>query len=122
MREKQDENSLLRQRLQQYESMLLEYESKMKSMEELWQKQIQMRLSVTSYRKGLASNEIMDQQAIHDEVTNLQGSVPRLSASRNTILSDKKLLKIILVHTNFYDILKLDWIGNMMQEGMQLTV
>lgn len=89
LREQEDENALLRQRLQQYESRWLEYESKMKSMEEMWQKQIaslQMRLSVA--KKGLASDELMDQQAIRDEVTNLGGSVPRPSAARHTVLND----------------------------------
>lgn len=89
LREQEDENALLRQRLQQYESRWLEYESKMKSMEEMWQKQIaslQMRLSVA--KKGLASDELMNQQATRDEVTNLRGSVPRSSAARHTVLND----------------------------------
>lgn len=89
LREQEDENALLRQRLQQYESRWLEYESKMKSMEEMWQKQIaslQMRLSVA--KKGLASDELMDQQAIRDEVANLRGSAPRPSAARHTVLND----------------------------------
>lgn len=89
LREQQDENALLRQRLQQYESRWLEYESKMKSMEEMWQKQIQalqMKLSVA--KKGLASDELTNQQATRDEVTNLRGSVPKASAARHTALND----------------------------------
>lgn len=89
LREQQDENALLRQRLQQYESRWLEYESKMKSMEEMWQKQIaslQMRLSVA--KKGLASDELTNQQATRDEVTNPRGSVPRSLARRHTALND----------------------------------
>ncbi|KAK4776584.1 hypothetical protein SAY86_005272 [Trapa natans] len=55
LREKEEENDILKQRLQQYDSRWLEYETKMKSMEEVWQKQmksLQSSLSIT--RKSLA--------------------------------------------------------------------
>ena len=37
---KEQENATLREQLQQYEARWLEYEAKMKSMEEMWQKQM----------------------------------------------------------------------------------
>ncbi|KAI4328584.1 hypothetical protein L6164_020924 [Bauhinia variegata] len=40
LREKEEENDILHQRLQQYENRWSEYELKMKSMEEVWQKQM----------------------------------------------------------------------------------
>ena len=38
--QKERENATLREQLQQYEARWLEYETKMKSMEEMWQKQM----------------------------------------------------------------------------------
>ncbi|GFQ02214.1 myosin-1 [Phtheirospermum japonicum] len=49
LRDKDEENDILRQRLQQFENRWSEYEQKMKSMEETWQKQmrsLQSRLSI----------------------------------------------------------------------------
>ncbi|KAL3650640.1 Myosin-1 [Castilleja foliolosa] len=40
LRDKEEENDILRQRLQQFENRWSEYEQKMKSMEETWQKQM----------------------------------------------------------------------------------
>lgn len=39
LRQKDDENETLQQQLKQYERRWLEYENKMKSMEETWQRQ-----------------------------------------------------------------------------------
>lgn len=50
LRQKLVENAALHQQLQQYETRLSEYEVKMKSMEELWQKQI------TSLQVNLLTN------------------------------------------------------------------
>lgn len=38
--QKEEENAALREQLQQYDAKWLEYEAKMKSMEEMWQKQM----------------------------------------------------------------------------------
>lgn len=40
LREKEEENAKLREQLQQYEMRWSEYDIKMKSMEEMWQKQM----------------------------------------------------------------------------------
>ncbi|XWS11103.1 hypothetical protein CRYUN_Cryun38cG0055000 [Craigia yunnanensis] len=59
--QKEQENATLREQLQQYEARWLEYEAKMKSMEEMWQKQmasLQLSLctSLASARKRLAAD------------------------------------------------------------------
>ncbi|PKI69574.1 hypothetical protein CRG98_010022 [Punica granatum] len=55
LREKEEENDILKQRLQQYESRWFEYEVKMKSMEEVWQKQMRsLQSSLSIARKSLA--------------------------------------------------------------------
>ncbi|XVF78057.1 hypothetical protein PTKIN_Ptkin14bG0097700 [Pterospermum kingtungense] len=55
--QKEQENVTLREHLQQYEARWLEYEAKMKSMEEMWQKQVaSLQTSLTAARKSLASD------------------------------------------------------------------
>ncbi|CAA7036455.1 unnamed protein product [Microthlaspi erraticum] len=55
MREKEEENDILQQRLQQYENRWSEYETKMKSMEEIWQKQMRsLQSSLSIAKKSLA--------------------------------------------------------------------
>ncbi|KAK9691440.1 hypothetical protein RND81_09G196800 [Saponaria officinalis] len=51
MREKEEENEILHQRLRQYENRWSEYELKMKSMEEVWQKQMRSLQSSLSIAK-----------------------------------------------------------------------
>ncbi|CAN7105105.1 myosin-3 [Brassica rapa] len=51
LREKEEENDILRQRLQQYDNRWSEYEMKMKSMEEIWQKQMRSLQSSLSIAK-----------------------------------------------------------------------
>lgn len=51
LREKGEENDILQQRLQQYENRWSEYELKMKSMEEVWQKQMRSLQSSLSIAK-----------------------------------------------------------------------
>ncbi|KAH7544217.1 hypothetical protein JRO89_XS15G0130300 [Xanthoceras sorbifolium] len=54
--QKEEENAALREQLQQYEARWLEYEAKMKSMEEMWQKQMaSLQMSLAAARKSLAS-------------------------------------------------------------------
>jgi myosin V len=58
VREKEEENEMLHQRLQQYENRWLEYEQKMKSMEEMWQKQMRsLQSSLSVAKKSLALDE-----------------------------------------------------------------
>ncbi|KAJ8759271.1 hypothetical protein K2173_006791 [Erythroxylum novogranatense] len=55
VRTKEEENDILHQRLQQYESRWAEYELKMKSMEEVWQKQMRsLQSSLSIAKKSLA--------------------------------------------------------------------
>ncbi|CAH8328988.1 unnamed protein product [Eruca vesicaria subsp. sativa] len=55
LREKEEENDILQQRLQQYENRWSEYETKMKSMEEIWQKQMRsLQSSLSIAKKSLA--------------------------------------------------------------------
>ncbi|XP_068639231.1 myosin-1-like isoform X1 [Aristolochia californica] len=58
LREKEEENDILHQRLQQYESRWSEYELKMKSMEEIWQKQMRsLQSSLSVAKKSLAIDD-----------------------------------------------------------------
>ncbi|KAJ0250323.1 Myosin-3 [Hirschfeldia incana] len=51
LREKEEENDILKQRLQQYDNRWSEYETKMKSMEDIWQKQMRSLQSSLSIAK-----------------------------------------------------------------------
>ncbi|WOH13189.1 hypothetical protein DCAR_0832698 [Daucus carota subsp. sativus] len=58
LRVKDEENDILHQRLQQYENRWSEYEGKMKSMEEVWQKQMRsLQSSLSIAKKSLALDE-----------------------------------------------------------------
>ncbi|KAK7273558.1 hypothetical protein RIF29_14614 [Crotalaria pallida] len=58
LREKEGENDILHRRLQQYESRWSEYEMKMKSMEEVWQKQMRsLQSSLSIAKKSLAIDD-----------------------------------------------------------------
>ncbi|KAK7280632.1 hypothetical protein RJT34_25697 [Clitoria ternatea] len=58
LREKEEENDILHQRIQQYESRWSEYELKMKSMEEVWQKQMRsLQSSLSIAKKSLAMDD-----------------------------------------------------------------
>ncbi|CAM8979435.1 unnamed protein product [Rhodiola kirilowii] len=55
---KEEENDILHQRLQQYENRWSEYELKMRSMEEIWQKQMRsLQSSLSIAKKSLAIDE-----------------------------------------------------------------
>ncbi|XP_020591593.1 myosin-1-like [Phalaenopsis equestris] len=59
LREKEEENEVLHQRLHQYENRWTEYEQKMKSMEELWQKQMRsLQSSLSIAKKSLAIDDM----------------------------------------------------------------
>ncbi|KAJ8625248.1 hypothetical protein MRB53_033778 [Persea americana] len=58
LRDKEEENDILHQRLQQYENRWSEYELKMKSMEEVWQKQMRsLQSSLSIAKKSLAVDD-----------------------------------------------------------------
>ncbi|XP_038720050.1 myosin-1 isoform X1 [Tripterygium wilfordii] len=58
LRRKEEENDILHQRLQQYEARWSEYELKMKSMEEVWQKQMRsLQSSLSIAKKSLAIDD-----------------------------------------------------------------
>ncbi|XP_042053293.1 myosin-1-like isoform X1 [Salvia splendens] len=58
LREKEEENDILHQRLQQYDNRWSEYELKMKSMEEVWQKQMRsLRSSLSIAKKSLTFDD-----------------------------------------------------------------
>ncbi|XP_012443648.2 myosin-2 isoform X1 [Gossypium raimondii] len=55
--QKEHENATLREQLQKSEARWLDYEAKMKSMEEMWQKQmVSLQTSLTAARKSLAAD------------------------------------------------------------------
>ncbi|XP_019443992.1 PREDICTED: myosin-2-like isoform X2 [Lupinus angustifolius] len=55
--QKEGENAELREQLKQFERRWIEYETKMKSMEEMWQKQMSsLQMSLAAARKSLASD------------------------------------------------------------------
>ncbi|XP_061348341.1 myosin-2-like [Gastrolobium bilobum] len=55
--QKEEENAELREQLKQFERRWIEYETKMKSMEDMWQKQMaSLQMSLAAARKSLAEN------------------------------------------------------------------
>ncbi|CAA7049152.1 unnamed protein product [Microthlaspi erraticum] len=60
--QKEEENTALREQLRQFEERWSEYEVKMKSMEETWQKQMSsLQMSLAAARKSLASENVTSQ-------------------------------------------------------------
>ncbi|RZC75040.1 hypothetical protein C5167_050519 [Papaver somniferum] len=88
LREKEDENDILQQRLHQYENRWAEYEVKMKSMEEVWQKQMKsLQSSLSVAKKSLA---VDDADRNSDASTNMvdNGEYSWDLGSRNTTSRD----------------------------------
>ncbi|PSR96336.1 Myosin-2 like [Actinidia chinensis var. chinensis] len=79
--QKEQENAALREQLQQYETKWSEYESKMTSMEEMWQKQMaSLQMSLDAAKKSLAADNNAGQHG------RLDGSpVPRYSDSEENV-------------------------------------
>ncbi|XP_058089542.1 myosin-1 isoform X2 [Magnolia sinica] len=60
LREKEDENATLQQQLKHYETRWLEYEVKMKSMEEMWQKQMtSLQTSLAAAKKSIVADNVV---------------------------------------------------------------
>lgn len=58
LKQKEEENAALREELQQFETKWSEYESRMKSMEETWQKQMaSLQMSLAAARKSLMTDD-----------------------------------------------------------------
>ncbi|XP_039026501.1 myosin-2-like isoform X2 [Hibiscus syriacus] len=68
--QKEQENTTLREQLQQYEARWLDYEAKMKSMEDMWQKQMaSLQTSLAAARKSLAADSTAGQLGRADVVS-----------------------------------------------------
>ncbi|KAG0602597.1 hypothetical protein M758_10G025900 [Ceratodon purpureus] len=58
LREKEEDNILLRQKLQHYDQQWVDYKAKMSAMEEMWQKQMSsLQLSLEAAKKSMGSEE-----------------------------------------------------------------
>ncbi|ONM24341.1 Myosin-2 [Zea mays] len=67
LRDKEEENVMLKQQLEQYESKWSEYEAKMKSMEEAWKRQLSsLQLSLVAAKKSLAAADVATRTAQTD--------------------------------------------------------
>ncbi|KAE9456426.1 hypothetical protein C3L33_11656, partial [Rhododendron williamsianum] len=65
--QKEQENAALREQLQQYEIKWSEYEAKMKSMEEMWQKQmVSLQVSLDATKKSFAADDTTGQPERQD--------------------------------------------------------
>lgn len=72
LRDKEEENEMLKQQLEQYENKWSEYEAKMKSMEEAWKKQLSsLQLSLVAAKKSLVSDDMVTRAALTDTTPTL---------------------------------------------------
>ncbi|KAK4398417.1 Myosin-2 [Sesamum angolense] len=79
---KERENAALREQVQQFEARWLEYESKMKSMEEMWQKQMaSLQMSLAAARKSLVTDNTISRPGKHHDAQS-----PRVYDSEDTSL------------------------------------
>ncbi|KAJ9563452.1 hypothetical protein OSB04_008612 [Centaurea solstitialis] len=84
LREKEEENDILHQRLQQYESRWSEYELKMKSMEEVWQKQMRsLQSSLSIAKKSLSLDDSERNSDASINITNDDNGSWDANARRN---------------------------------------
>ncbi|CAN6453397.1 unnamed protein product [Victoria cruziana] len=64
LREKENENAIMREQIQQYDRRWTEYEARMKSMEETWQKQmLSLQTSLAAAKRSLAADDTSSQAA-----------------------------------------------------------
>ncbi|XP_028779865.1 myosin-2 isoform X2 [Neltuma alba] len=61
LKQKEEENTALKEQLKQFETRWIEYEMKMKSMEQMWQKQMTSLQSLSVARRSLAAENSTDQ-------------------------------------------------------------
>ncbi|KAI9093230.1 hypothetical protein K1719_027244 [Acacia pycnantha] len=70
LKQKEEENTALREHLKQFETRWIEYEMKMKSMEQMWQKQMaSLQKSLSVARRSLAAENSTDQPGRYDAVS-----------------------------------------------------
>ncbi|XP_061367190.1 myosin-2-like isoform X2 [Gastrolobium bilobum] len=75
--QKEEENSELREKLKQSERKRVEYEAKMKSMEEAWQKQVaSLQVSLVAAKKSLASEDTAIQPVDSEDATSMGSRTP----------------------------------------------
>lgn len=85
LEQKEEENTALREQLQQNETRWSEYEAKMKSMEELWQKQMaSLQMSLATARKTLVADNGSGQLGKLDV-----SSIPHYYDSDNTSMGSR---------------------------------
>ncbi|KAH7404329.1 hypothetical protein KP509_15G021000 [Ceratopteris richardii] len=91
LREKEEDNSVLRQRLNHYELKWSEYESKMSSMEEMWQKQMSsLQISLASAKKTLAPDDFANQGFKYDESFPYKSIVTKQRGSRHMLPQEEE--------------------------------
>jgi len=67
LREKEEDNVLLRQKLENYDKQWVEYKAKMSEMEETWQKQMSsLQLSLAAAKKSMASEDSTLKNSLSD--------------------------------------------------------
>ncbi|KAM7484851.1 hypothetical protein LguiA_000860 [Lonicera macranthoides] len=89
-REKEEENDIIRQQIQHYDNRWSEYELKMKSMEETWQKQmrsLQSSLSISKKSMSLESSKRNSNASVNtkDDRYSINGVVRPMSAGLSVI-------------------------------------
>lgn len=83
LREKEEENEVLHQRLRQYESRWSEYEQKMRSMEEVWQMQMKsLQSSLSIAKRSLAVDDASRRRSDSSPEQSLDGGGERAALSR----------------------------------------
>ncbi|MCO5570788.1 hypothetical protein L7F22_024516 [Adiantum nelumboides] len=86
LREKEEDNAILRQRINHYEARWSDYEAKMSSMEEMWQKQMSsLQLSLAAAKKSLASDDIASQGFKYDETFPFKSGITKQRAARHIL-------------------------------------
>eukprot|EP01018_Ginkgo_biloba_P019947 Gb_07077 [translate_table: standard] len=90
LKEKECENAVLYQRLQQHEVRWSEYEVKMASIEEMWQNQITtLHQSIAAAKKTLAVDRPLIQHTKQDDVSSICTGISRQRASRHILPHDE---------------------------------
>lgn len=87
LREKEEDNAILRQRLIHYEARWMEYEAKMSSMEEMWQNQMSsLQLSLAAAKRSLATDDSLLQTPVKDDSVNGHFSVDKHQRTKRHLL------------------------------------
>ncbi|PIA29054.1 hypothetical protein AQUCO_06300017v1 [Aquilegia coerulea] len=85
LREKEEENSLLQENLKRFEARWSEYETKMRYMEEKWQKQmISLQVSLAAAKKSLVADDTPKQPVRFDAALHYYDSEDTISVDSHT--------------------------------------